>query len=187
MTLATVISLSDFGKLVDAAFEAETPEVLSSESDLGAPLERFADPAAIKAKAAQCAKAGIHNYAFGLWYPSMKGSMIEREVKLDPPRDGHTFRHSLTGWGLIHLNLYFTEPDTLQCRVVVNSKDRALARESRYPQLGPVSDWDWRVVESYAFRLSRRLAAMGPTAPVGQPTASPGSKPASPWKRKPRA
>lgn len=195
MTLATIISLPDFGILVEAAFEAETPVVTSSESDLGEQLERFASPAEIMAKATQCAKAGIHNYSFGLWYPSMKGRMVEREVKLDPPRDGKTFRHSLTGWGIIHLNLYFTAENALQCRVAVNSRDRALAREARYPELGPVLDWDWRVVESYAFRLTRRLAAMGPTAPVAQQSAQPAvqkpaspepQKPASPWKRKPK-
>ena len=193
MTLATIISLPDFGALVESAFEAETPVVTSSESALGEPLERFASPEEIMAKAAQCAKAGIHNYSFGLWYPSMKGRMIEREVKLDPPREGKTFRHSLTGWGIIHLNLYFTAHNTLQCRVVVNSRDRALARESRYPELGPVADWDWRVVETYAFRLTRRLAPMGPTAPVAQQSAAPEvqkpaatetQKPSSPWKGK---
>ncbi|HSW12176.1 MAG TPA: hypothetical protein VLI06_05005 [Solimonas sp.] len=171
MTLATIISFSDFGTLIESAFQAETPVVSSSESELGEPLQRFATPAEIQAKAAACAKAGMHNYAFGLWYPSMKGSVLERQVTLDPPRDGKSFRYSLAGWGLIHLHLYFTPPNTLQCRVAVNSETKARSRQDRYPELGPTSDWDWRVVESYAFRLSRRLAAMGRTAPVVPPSA----------------
>lgn len=170
MTLATIISFSDFGILVESAFQAETPVVSSSESDLGEPLQHFANPAEIQAKAAACAQAGIHNYAFGLWYPSMKGPVHERKVLLDPPREGKTFRHSLAGWGIIHLHLYFTPHNGLQCRVLVNSKDRAMSRQERHPELGPVSDWDWGVVEAYAFRLSRRLASMGPTAPVAQPS-----------------
>lgn len=170
MTLATIISLSDFGVLAESAFQAETPVVSSSESDLGEPLEHFAAPAEIRAKAAFCVEAGIRNYAFGLWYPSMKGRAIERQVPLDPPRDGKSFRHSLTGWGIIHLRLYVTPPRTLQCRVVVNSEARARSREERYPELGAASEWDWRVVETYAFRLSRRLASMGRTAPVIQPS-----------------
>lgn len=172
MTLATIISFADFGALVESAFEAETPVVSSAESDLGEPLQRFATPAEIQAKAADCVKAGIHNYAFGLWYPSMKGSVIERQVALDPPREGKSFRYSLSGWGIIRLHLYVTPPHTLQCRVVVNSEDRAKARQERHPELGPVSEWDWRVVETYAFRLSRRLAALGRTAPVVQPSES---------------
>ncbi len=171
MTLATLISLSDFNALVESAFEAETPVVSSSESELGEPLQRFSTLEAIQAKAAQCVQAGIHNYAFGLWYPSMKGQMSERRVEFDPPRDGHTFRYSLSGWGIIHLHLYVTPPHTLQCRVAVNSEARATSRQARYPELGAVSDWDWRVVEAYAFRLNRRLAAMGKTAPVAQPSA----------------
>ena len=170
MTLATLISLSDFNALVESAFEAETPVVSSSESELGESLQRFATLEAIQAKAAQCVQAGIHNYAFGLWYPSMKGQMSERKVEFDPPRDGHAFRYSLSGWGIIHLHLYVTPPNTLQCRVAVNSEARAASRAARYPELGAVSDWDWRVVEAYAFRLNRRLAAMGKTAPVVQPT-----------------
>ena len=193
MTLATIITHSDFGELLASAFQPETPQVASSESDLGQSLEHFATPAEIHAKVAQCAAAGLHNYAFGFWYPSMKGHAIERKVILDPPRDGHAFRHSLTGWGLMHLHVYFTHPRKLQCRIAVNSRARAESRQTRYPELGPVSDWDWRVVESYAFRLSRKLAAMGPTAPVIQQAdqaapgeAAPGEAPASPWQRKKR-
>lgn len=171
MTLATLISLSDFGALADSAFQAETPSVASSESELGKPLERFATPAQMQARAAYCVKAGTAHYSFALWYPSMKGYALERRVEFDPPREGHAFRHSVSGWGLIHLRLYVTPPNTLQCRVVVNSEMRCRAREERYPELGAVSAWDWRVVETYAFRLSRRLASMGRTVPVVQTTA----------------
>ncbi|MGH8447315.1 MAG: hypothetical protein ACREVL_18765, partial [Solimonas sp.] len=122
MTLATFISPADFDVLVDTAFQAETPQVLSSESAPGATLEHFADAAALKARAAQCIADGVHHFAFGLWYPSMKGAYAERRVVLEPPRAGHDFLHSLAGWGLIHLHLYVTPPATLQCRVAVNSE-----------------------------------------------------------------
>lgn len=178
MTLATFISAADFDALVDAAFQTETPRVASSESELGEPLQWFATAAEIKAKAAQCATAQLHNYAFGLWYPSMQGQVLERRVELDPPRDGQTFRHSLGGWGLIRLHVYFPKPGDLQCRVSVNSKARALSREDRHPELGAVSDWNWPAVEKLAFGLTRRLATMGPTGPVAQP--APPAKP-SPW------
>lgn len=168
MTLATLITPADFNTLVDSAFEAETPMVASSESALGQPLERFATSEEVKARAAQCIKDGVSNYAFGLWYPTMKGSVLERRIELDPPRDGETFLHSLSGWGIIRLQLYVTPPNTLQCRVTVNSEARSTSREHRYPEQGAVSDWDWRVVETYAFRLSRKLAAMGRTVPVVQ-------------------
>ncbi len=182
MTLATLITHADFGELLASAFQKETPQVSSSESDLGQALQHFATPADIHAKVAQCAAAGLHDYSFGFWYPSMKGRPIERKVILDPPREGHAFRHSLTGWGLIHLHLYFTQPRKLQCRIAVNSQTRALSREARYPELGPASDWDWRVVEAYAFRLSRKLAAMGPTMPV-TPQEAPVEPTPSPWQR----
>ncbi len=169
MTLATIISLSDFGALVESAFQAETPVVTDSESDLGEALQRYPDPVAIRHRAAACVAEGVLHHSFALWYPTMKGLVLERQIALDPPRDGKSFRHSLSGWGVIHVRLYVTPPRTLQCRVVVNSEARARAREERYPELGATADWDWRVVETYAFRLSRRLAAMGRTAPVIQP------------------
>ncbi len=168
MTLATLITLSDFGALVESAFQPESPVVASSESDFGQPLERFATPADIQAKAAYCVKAGIYNYAFGLWYPSMKGRVLERKIVLDPPREGESFRYSLSGWGIIHLHLYVTPPNTIQCRVAVNTEARAMSRQDRYPEMGAASEWDWRVVETYTFRLSRRLASMGRTVPVVQ-------------------
>lgn len=172
MTLATIITASDFGTLVESMFQSEVPQVSSSESDLGEPLQRYTTPAEIMAKARQCIEAGVHNYAFGFWYPSMKGQVIERKVTLDPPREGKTFRYSLGGWGIIHLHLYVPGPGTLQCRIAVNSETRAMSRQDRHPELGPTVDWDWRVVEAYAFRLNRKLAAMGPTAPVGQAAAA---------------
>jgi hypothetical protein len=168
VTLATFISPASFDVLVDAAYEGETPVVMAAESELGAPLEHFADAAAIKAKARQCIAAGTRNFAFALWYPAMKGAYLDRRVEFDPPRDGHAFRHSLGGWGLLQLHLYCAPPAVLQCRVSANSEARALARQDRYPELGPVSAWDWRVVENHAFRLSRRLAKMGKTGPVVQ-------------------
>lgn len=169
MTLATLITPADFGALVESAFQSETPQVSASESDLGEPLQQFATPTEILAKAAQCIETGVHNYAFGLWYPSMKGLVFERKVLLDPPREGKSFRYSLSGWGIIRLHLYVTRPGSLQCRVAVNSEARARSRANRHLELGAVSDWDWRVVETHAFRLSRRLAAMGRVAPVVQP------------------
>jgi len=182
VTLATIISTANLSTLLDSAFQQETPVVTSSESELGEPLQHFDSPADILAKAAECAKAGIHNYAFGFWYPSMKGHSVERKIILDPPREGKSFRYSLAGWGIINLHLYFTPPNTMQCRISVNSEARALSRQDRYPDLGPAANWDWRVVESYAFRLSRQLASMGRTVPVGQKPA-PAKRP-SPWKRK---
>ncbi|NGY05208.1 hypothetical protein [Solimonas terrae] len=170
MTLATFITLSDFDELVDAAFRPEAPRVASSESELGEALHHYADAAAIKVKAAQCVADGTHNYAFALHYPSTGRIVIERKVRFDPPRDGHTFRHSWSGWGLIHLHVYVSEDEVLQCRVAATSRAWAEKRQDRYPELGPVSDWNWPQIESIAFRLGRRLAAMGKTGPVVQPS-----------------
>lgn len=166
MTLATIITVSDFGALLEGAYRAESPMVTSCESELGEPLQHFASAAEIQAKAVHCTEAGIRNHAFGFWYPSMKGQVVERKLRFDPPRDGQSFRYSLSGWGIIRLHIYCTPPNTFQCGVAVNSESRARSRERRYPELGMVSDWDWRAVETYAFRLSRRLACMGRTAPV---------------------
>ena len=183
MTNATLITLTNFGKLIEGAFQPEAPQVASSESELGQPLQRFATPEDILTKAAYCIEAGSYNYAFGFWYPSMKGNVIERKITFDPPREGASFRYSLSGWGIIHLRLYVTA-DTLQTRVAVNTEARAKSREARYPEMGPASAWDWRAVETYAFRLSRRLAAMGRLAPVVQHAEEAPALPDNPWTRR---
>lgn len=170
VTLATFISLSDFADLVETALTPDAPTVRSSESELGEPLQHFGDAAAILDKAAQCLAEGRHHYAFGFWYPAMKGNVLERRIDLDPPREGKSHRYSLSGWGLIHLHVYCSDPRQLQCRVVVNSLSRAMSRESRYPELGPVADWDWKAVERLAYKLTSRLSTMGVTGPVVQPT-----------------
>ncbi|NKF21348.1 hypothetical protein [Solimonas marina] len=166
MTLATFISPADFDLLVDAAYHPEAPTVTSSESAPGAALTHFADADAVKAQAAHCHAAGdVDHYAFGLWYRGAGGTVLERRIDFDPPRDGHRFGHSLAGWGLIHLHLYWTA-DTLQCRVVAHARAAAEKRQARYPELGAIDDWNWPQIESTTFRLQRRLASMGRTGPV---------------------
>jgi len=169
VTLATTLSLQDFSALADSAFKPEAPIVRAAESDGDEPLAQYADTAAMVERVRRCISERRHNFAFALWYPAMKGLVVERRIEFDPPRDGITHRDTVSGWGLIHLHVYASVPGNLQCRISVNSEQRARNRQAKYPELGPVDDWDWRFVQRQAYNLTQRLSTMGFTGPVIQP------------------
>ena len=87
-----------------------------------------------------------------LWAPALGSEpRIKRTAVFVP---GHTFRHDVEGWGLMQLLFgQVTETQMRPGRLSNNSEKRSLKWEPLYPELGPVSAWDWKAVE----RLSRRI------------------------------
>jgi len=95
---------------------------------------------------------------FNLWTPRLKGDLIFRKVNLDPKRcNGHTFRYSTDGWGLIQLyfggiknHAFHNAPKSSVLNVSHighQSQKRAMAWEGVTQGNGQVSKWDWKEVE----------------------------------------
>ena len=96
---------------------------------------------------------------FQLWTPRFKGDLVFRRVDLDPRRcNGHTFRYSTDGWGLIQLYFGGVKNNELNLpHIGHQSQKRALTHESNHPEMGQVSKWDWSEVEKVARGLKHQI------------------------------
>jgi hypothetical protein len=98
-----------------------------------------------------------------LYPPNASGKFVKHRIALDSRRcKGATFRYESSGWGLIQLYLQSpikrTGKQWLEAsHTNHNSERRARAWESTYPELGPVSAWNWPVVTSFSRRLNRYI------------------------------
>jgi len=100
-------------------------------------------------------------------YPNdADGKFVRRLITLDSKRcKGATFRYTAEGWGLIQL--YLESPIKRSGKQWMetshtnhNSEKRAMAWESTYPDLGRVSDWNWKAVTSFSRRLNRYIQSL---------------------------
>ncbi len=96
---------------------------------------------------------------FQLWTPRFKGDLIFRKVDLDPKRcNGHTFRYSTDGWGLIQLYFGGVKNNELnRSHIGHQSQKRAMTWEINNQGLGQVSKWDWAEVEKVARGLKYQI------------------------------
>jgi len=96
---------------------------------------------------------------FQLWTPRFKGDLVIRKVELDPKYcQGHTFRFSTEGWGLIQLYFGGLRGDRLEhSHLGHQSIKRATNWEDNYKDLGSASKWDWKEVESTARKLKYQI------------------------------
>ncbi|MBB5204987.1 hypothetical protein HNQ51_002306 [Inhella inkyongensis] len=81
---------------------------------------------------------------------------IERFALNPRACNGKAFRYRANGWGLIQLQLGGIGPKGLVAsHTNHNSVARALSWESTYPELGPVSTWNWSAVQAASNKLNR--------------------------------
>ena len=164
---ATVALPADSLKaLLDAVFVGAVT-VYTSDSAFGEATRVFTSPSEALVHFEDKSYAG-----YAVHYVDAGGRIEDRRVELDPSKcNGHTFRYSVGGWGLIHIQLK-RQATTLECRVAVNTSKRAARWFSTHPELGDPALWRWPVVEKHARRLIRHLkVAAQQRAPAARPGA----------------
>jgi len=94
-----------------------------------------------------------------LWTPRHKGKLIFRKVDLDPKRcNGHTFRYSTDGWGLIQLYFGGLKNNELnQSHIGHFNEAGALKNESSTTFNGKVSEWDWTEIQTTSRKLKHQI------------------------------
>ena len=96
---------------------------------------------------------------FQLWTPRFEGDLVIRKIELDPRRcQGHTYRYSTEGWGLIQLYFGVRRNDKLPfSHLGHQSEKRALLWQDTNNNLGDVKKWNWKEVESTARKLKYQI------------------------------
>ncbi len=114
---------------------------------------------------------------FNLWSPRHSGSILFRKINLDPKRcQGHTFRYSTNGWGLIQL--YFggqKNSELHQSHLGHFNKAGALKVENTNSIIGKVSEWDWNEIEASSRKLKYQIHNKLATKKIGSIGVLPGA------------
>jgi hypothetical protein len=86
---------------------------------------------------------------FQLWSPRHKGGLVSRKIDLDPKRcNGHTFRYSTDGWGMIQLYFGGVKNNILSLSHIGHFNEKGAAKwEGTNKFNGSVKDWDWKEVQ----------------------------------------
>lgn len=96
---------------------------------------------------------------FQLWTPKHGGNPIFRKIALNPDYcNGHTFRYSTTGWGLIQLYFGGVEKHKLnQSHIGSFTEKGALSKETIPSINGQVKNWNWKEIESTFRKLKYQI------------------------------
>ena len=158
MPAALAISIDDVPRMFEAVFAPGQAAVFTSDSEPGTETHAFASPAELATHFSSCIHSGKTYIAYAVHYPDTGGFVEDRRVSLNPQKcNGHTFRYSVGGWGVIHVQFHISKSSQVTCSVSVNSRARATAWFDTYPELKNPDLWHWPMVEKHARRLLRRL------------------------------
>ena len=96
---------------------------------------------------------------FQLWSPAHKGKPIFRKIDLDPKRcNGHTFRYSTDGWGLIQLYFGGLKGNEISHSHIGHYSEKgALKWQDTNSFNGPVNAWDWTAIQSTSGKLKYHI------------------------------
>lgn len=139
-------------------FQPSAPVVFHAYSGYGQPLRRFRTRSELIAEIETAFATGLNSLQFALHFPDTKGHVAERKIALDARKcDGHTWRYTVEGWGLVQLQADLRRLPVIECRVAVNSQARAEAWASTHPELRDPGLWEWSVVQRHTGRIIRKM------------------------------
>ena len=102
---------------------------------------------------------GEFSLKFQLWTPRHKGKVLFRKIDLDPKQcNGHKYRFSAEGWGLIQL--YFggqIKKELNQSHIGHFSEKGAFKWEDSNLYYGKVDKWDWKEIQRTSGMLKYKI------------------------------
>lgn len=155
--MATVLSDEAIKAVAEAIFSDAPVTVVEAYSDFSQEARQFHCAEEVCRYAIGVRETG-NNPHLVVHYPDMGGRLALRRCSLDPDKcDGHTYRYTAEGWGLIFVYLQIASAGRLGSFVSANSEKRALAWEPTYPDMDPPGTWNWPAVGRHTRRLTRAL------------------------------
>ena len=158
MPASVLVPVAHLESLVEAIFETPAVAVFTSDSDYGEETLEFHSAAEVLAHFHRKVAAGSLFEGYAVHYTETGGHVANRRIVLDPKKcKGHTFRYSLGGWGVIHVQVKLRGPSMTDCTISANSQKRAEAWAGTAPEFKSPTLWNWPLVEKHARRLCRQL------------------------------
>lgn len=96
---------------------------------------------------------------FQLWTPRHKGKAVFKKIDLDPRRcNGHTFRYSTEGWGMIQLYFGGLKNGNLHLSHIGHFNEKGAAKwEGINTFNGSVSAWNWKEIQVTSRKLKSHI------------------------------
>ncbi len=165
------IFISQLHDILNAIYDEGAPVVREAYSEFDTPTREFKTKSDLLNDLTYSPGQKAKFFHYSIYYPESAGFTIEERINLKPEKcNGHTYRFSQAGWGLIFLQCDFKNYPVIECRIAVNSRKRAELWAPTYPKLRSPDAWNWNIVDRYAGKLVRRLRKHGkqpePTAPA---------------------
>ena len=159
---------SDKLEILDFIFKATDLHVYDKDSSYGQVIYQYKNIDEILSKFDLDNGDKFAN-TFQLWTPRHKGKPMFRKVDLDPKRcNGHTFRYSTEGWGLIQLYFGGLKNNELnQSHIGHQNEKRAIVWEDISNTNGFVSSWDWREIQITSRKLKYQIHIKLATRKIG--------------------
>ena len=134
---------SDKINLLDFIFKETDLKVFDLGSLAGQEITEYKNSAEIESKF-DLENGGNLSQTFQLWTPRFSNNIIFRKVKLNPRYcNGHTYRYSTDGWGLIQLYFGGQKDNILFHSHIGHFNEKgALKWEDTYPENGKVNKWN---------------------------------------------
>ena len=159
------ISVSQLHDIVNAIYDEGAPVVREAYSAFDTPTREFKTKNDLLSDLTYSPGQDVKFFHYSIYYPESAGFTIEERINLEPEKcNGHTYRFSQAGWGLIFLQCNFETYPLIECRIAVNSRKRAELWASTYPGLQSPEAWAWNIVDRYAGKLVRKLRKHGKQA-----------------------
>jgi len=140
---------------VDALFDGG-PKIYEANSTFNSEAAVFHEARELIAHIDIQRKSGVTFFHLAAYYPDVRGMPHRRHISLNPEKcAGHTWRESIDGWGLIHVQITFLEGAAPKFQISANSESRARKWEATFPELSSPNMWDWKQIEYHKRRLIR--------------------------------
>ena len=96
---------------------------------------------------------------FNLWSEQFGGKILFKKIDLNPKScNGHTFRYSTEGWGLVQLYFEGVKENILSHSHLGHFNQKgALKWENIQNHKGKVDAWDWKVIEQGSEKLKYHI------------------------------
>ncbi|NDV94667.1 hypothetical protein D0T84_07005 [Dysgonomonas sp. 521] len=138
--------------ILDFIFNETNWEIYDLYSQYGEKIEKYTTTEEVEKKI-ETEKRSAH---FNIYSPDFGGEVILKKINLNPNAcNGHTFRYSSEGWGLIQLYFGKVWNARLEYSTIMhNSETRARNWYPTCPDMGNPDLWNWKEVSKASRKLS---------------------------------
>ncbi|MFD1468392.1 hypothetical protein ACFQ48_09160 [Hymenobacter caeli] len=161
MTYNFLAAKLDKMNVLNHIFENTDLQLFDSYSEYGQEICRYRSASEIATKF-DLENGGQFAITLQMWSPRFGVEIAFSRIKLNPKYcDGHTFRYSTSGWGLIQLYLGGCQKNCLHHSHIGHFNERgAMGRVDNDSELAEVKRWNWKQIASTSGRLRRQISKM---------------------------